>query len=168
MIFKFLDFVNIIIVQHINLFILYLKSVKYFFYLIFKYKNLTFISLGPGFTIIFCILSKIFSLKFIHIESCCRFYSKSFTGKYCSNFTDLFFVQNRSCLKLYRNAIYLGNVMSTLELNKVYNINNENIFVTVGTTSFNSLIQAINRLDTATLKMLFVNTVHLVSYQIVQ
>nr|WP_301538293.1 PssD/Cps14F family polysaccharide biosynthesis glycosyltransferase [Providencia rettgeri] len=66
------------------------------------------ISTGPGLAIPAAIITKIYGGKVIHIETWSRFHSKSFTGRILYYIADVFYVQNKSLLKLYPNATYSG------------------------------------------------------------
>ncbi|WP_270525096.1 PssD/Cps14F family polysaccharide biosynthesis glycosyltransferase [Longibaculum muris] len=68
------------------------------------------ISTGVLATIPMCILSKIFKRKLIYIESFAKVTSPTETGKLIYKFADQFYVQWKSMLDIYPNAIYIGGI----------------------------------------------------------
>lgn len=56
------------------------------------------------------LLGKLFGSKLIYIESFAKVKTPTKTGKLLYNFSDQFFVQWRSMLKVYPDAIYLGAI----------------------------------------------------------
>lgn len=61
-------------------------------------------------TIPMCIISKILGKKLIYIESFAKVTSATETGKLMYKFADQFYVQWKSMLNIYPNAIYLGGI----------------------------------------------------------
>lgn len=57
-----------------------------------------------------CLLSKIMGKKLIYIESFAKVTSATQTGKLLYKFADRFYVQWKSMLDIYPNAIYLGGI----------------------------------------------------------
>jgi len=83
-------------------------------YLIFKllkdYNIEVLISTGPGIVTLPSVIFKIFNKKIIFIETWSRYETQSFSGKIMSKLADEFYVQNRSLLNKYCNAIYSGRL----------------------------------------------------------
>lgn len=61
-------------------------------------------------TIPICIIGKIMGMKLIYIESYAKVTSPTITGKLLYKFADRFYVQWKSMLKVYPNAIYVGGI----------------------------------------------------------
>ena len=57
-----------------------------------------------------CILMKLRRKKLIYIESFAKITSPTKTGKLLYKYADQFYVQWKSMLKVYPNAIYLGGI----------------------------------------------------------
>lgn len=74
------------------------------------------ISTGAEIAIPFIVLGKIFfNVKIIYIESCAQMTYKSKTGMICYLFSDKFYVQWPSMLKVYgKKAKFLGGVLCSL------------------------------------------------------
>ncbi|WMN61199.1 UDP-N-acetylglucosamine transferase subunit ALG14 [Pseudoalteromonas xiamenensis] len=68
------------------------------------------ISTGPGVAIIPSIIVRLLGKKVVFIETFCRFYTRSFTGRIMSKLCTEFWVQNKAQLTLYRNAKYCGRL----------------------------------------------------------
>ncbi|MEK6973441.1 MAG: PssD/Cps14F family polysaccharide biosynthesis glycosyltransferase [archaeon] len=68
------------------------------------------ISTGADTAIPFCIIAKIFGSKIIFIESFCRIKEKSLSGKIMEKHADLFLVQWKENLRIYKNAEFCGSV----------------------------------------------------------
>lgn len=75
-----------------------------------KYDIDYMISSGPGLVLPAAIIFKILNKKIIFIETWSRYTTKSLTGKFMHKISDKFYVQNKSLLKLYENAIYSGRL----------------------------------------------------------
>lgn len=75
-----------------------------------KYDINCLISTGPGLVIPISILFKLLFKKIIFIETWCRFDSKSLTGKVMHVLANVFYVQNKSLLSLYKKAVYSGRL----------------------------------------------------------
>jgi len=76
-----------------------------------KYDVKVIISTGAGISILPIIFFKIFSsTKIIHIESDCRFTTKSISGRIIYFFADKFYVPHKSLLNLYKKSIYSGQL----------------------------------------------------------
>lgn len=77
----------------------------------YRKSNITHIvSLGPGISIVPLLLSKFFKIKTAHIETSCRFESKSISGRLIYYIVDSFYVQNKELLYLYKNAVFVGRL----------------------------------------------------------
>lgn len=72
----------------------------------------TIISVGPGIAILPCLYFKIFcrSVVIVSIENSCKF-KRSYTGTVMNYVADYHYVQNRSLLKVYSNAVYAGKLL---------------------------------------------------------
>lgn len=57
-----------------------------------------------------CLISKIMGKKLVYIESFAKVTSPTETGKLLYKFADQFYVQWKSMIKVYPNAIYLGGI----------------------------------------------------------
>lgn len=83
-------------------------------YLIFKllkeYNIEVLISTGPGIVILPSIIFKVLNKKIIFVETWSRYVTQSLTGKIMSKLADVFYVQNRSLLTKYSNAVYSGRL----------------------------------------------------------
>lgn len=90
----------------INLFINLAQAIAVFL----KEKPDLTISTGADTAIPFCIIAKIFGKKVIFIESFCRVREKSLSGKIMEKYADLFLVQWKENLKIYKNAEFGGSV----------------------------------------------------------
>jgi len=69
------------------------------------------LSTGSGIALSTCMLGKIFGSKIIYIESGARVVGPSKTGKFMYKYADVFYVQWKSMLKVYPNAIYVGGLI---------------------------------------------------------
>lgn len=69
------------------------------------------ISAGPGLTVPIFVIAKITGTRCIFLESWCRAYSQSKSGRYCYYLCDLFFVQWPDMKQLYPKAIYAGRLL---------------------------------------------------------
>lgn len=75
-----------------------------------KYDVDVMISSGPGLVLPVAVIFKLLNKKVIFIETWSRFDTKSVTGNAMHKLSDAFYVQNRSLLGLYENAIYAGRL----------------------------------------------------------
>ncbi|OKY24771.1 hypothetical protein BI291_05470 [Thalassotalea sp. PP2-459] len=75
-----------------------------------KYNVVGYVATGPGVSILPALLFKLMKVKVIGFESWSRFYQKSYTGKILYLISDMFFVQNKSLLRVYKNAAYKGRL----------------------------------------------------------
>lgn len=66
------------------------------------------VSTGPGISLIAAVFFKLLGSKIIHIETWSRFETRSLTGRFMYIVADKFYVQHKSLLKHYPNAIYSG------------------------------------------------------------
>lgn len=85
-------------------------NTKAFFQLKNKWHIRVIMTTGPGIAIVAALLSKFCGFKVIHIETCCRFYSKSLTGRLMYHLADHFYVQNKELLAVYPKAVWCGRV----------------------------------------------------------
>ena len=83
------------------------NSFKSLYYLI-KIKPNYIITTGAHTAVPICILSKLFNIKIIYIETIANSETKTLTGKILYPFVNLFIVQHKSMLKLYKKAVYGG------------------------------------------------------------
>ncbi|WP_026957852.1 PssD/Cps14F family polysaccharide biosynthesis glycosyltransferase [Aliagarivorans taiwanensis] len=76
-----------------------------------NYSPKAVLSTGPGLSVITSIYFKFFcKAKVVHVETGCRFYSKSLTGMLMYYIADRFYVQNKEQLALYPKAIFSGRL----------------------------------------------------------
>jgi len=75
-----------------------------------KYEVVGVISTGPGISIIPSFILKLLGKKVVFIETFCRFYTRSITGRIMSKLSDEFWVQNKEQEKLYKNAKFCGRL----------------------------------------------------------
>ncbi|RXF02876.1 MULTISPECIES: PssD/Cps14F family polysaccharide biosynthesis glycosyltransferase [unclassified Pseudoalteromonas] len=75
-----------------------------------QYRVSGIISTGPGIAILPSLLLRLQGKKVVFIETFCRFYTRSFTGKLMSKLSNEFWVQNKEQLRLYKNARYCGRL----------------------------------------------------------
>ncbi|MEL0654870.1 PssD/Cps14F family polysaccharide biosynthesis glycosyltransferase [Pseudoalteromonas issachenkonii] len=75
-----------------------------------RYEITGVISTGPGISIAPSLFLKLLGKKIVFIETFCRFYTRSFTGRIMSKFSDEFWVQNEEQVKLYKNAKFCGRL----------------------------------------------------------
>jgi len=68
------------------------------------------ISTGPGIAIPIALVCRLFNCRVIHLETWCRFYSKSFTGKFMYYLATDFWIQNKELASLYPKATYVGRL----------------------------------------------------------
>ncbi|BDX07653.1 PssD/Cps14F family polysaccharide biosynthesis glycosyltransferase [Planctobacterium marinum] len=65
---------------------------------------------GPGLAIPVALFARLRGIKVLHVETCCRFYSKSITGRFMALLASEFWVQNEELLTLYPKAKYCGRL----------------------------------------------------------
>ena len=123
-----------------------LKSLSTFFYIFRRYRNLTFISTGPGFSLLFLLGSKTIGMKYLYFENSCRSHMKSYTGIFCNILADYMFVQNVESKSIYPNATFCGQLMSKVDICTSHKGTNVDILVTVGSTLFDELFEQIDLL----------------------
>ncbi len=75
-----------------------------------KYNIDYMISSGPGLVLPVAIIFRILNKKIIFLETWSRFKTRSLTGNIMYKISDKFYVQNKSLLELYENAIYSGKL----------------------------------------------------------
>ncbi|MDP5213581.1 hypothetical protein ORJ66_11060 [Pseudoalteromonas tunicata] len=75
-----------------------------------RYKLNGAVSTGPGVALIPFLMLKLLGRKTVFIETFCRFYTRSFTGKIMYKLADRFLVQNKELTALYPNAEYCGRL----------------------------------------------------------
>ena len=85
---------------------LFIESVK----ILRKEKPDYIITTGALIAYPFCVLSKIFKIKVIYIESFARIENCSLTGKLVYPLADLFLVQWETMLRFYPKAKYVGGI----------------------------------------------------------
>ena len=69
------------------------------------------LSTGSGIALATCMLGKLYGSKIIYIESGARVVAPSKTGKFMYKYADVFYVQWKSMLKVYPDAIYVGGLI---------------------------------------------------------
>jgi len=69
------------------------------------------LSTGSGIALATCMLGKLFGSRVIYVESGARVVAPSKTGKFMYRYADVFYVQWKSMLKFYPNAIYVGRLI---------------------------------------------------------
>lgn len=80
-------------------------------YQVFARNNVRFvITTGPGLAIPVSLYARFKGIQVLHVETCCRFYSKSLTGKFMEKLATDFWVQNEELLSLYPDAKYCGRL----------------------------------------------------------
>lgn len=57
-----------------------------------------------------CLLAKAFRKKLVYIESFAKIYDGTLTGRLLYRFADRFYVQWKSMLDVYPNAVYVGGI----------------------------------------------------------
>ncbi|MDC3212138.1 PssD/Cps14F family polysaccharide biosynthesis glycosyltransferase [Pseudoalteromonas distincta] len=87
-----------------------LKSCNLTISLCLKYEVTGVISTGPGISIVPSLILKLCGKKVVFIETFCRFYSRSITGRIMSKISDEFWVQNIEQKKLYKNSKFCGRL----------------------------------------------------------
>jgi beta-1,4-N-acetylglucosaminyltransferase len=78
--------------------------------LLLKSKVKLMISTGPGIAIPIALICRLFNCRVIHLETWCRFYTKSFTGKFMYHLATDFWIQNKELSTLYPKATYVGRL----------------------------------------------------------
>lgn len=69
------------------------------------------LSTGSGIALALCMIGKLYGSKIIYIESGARVVAPSKTGKFMYKYADVFYVQWKSMLKVYPQAIYVGRLI---------------------------------------------------------
>jgi UDP-N-acetylglucosamine:LPS N-acetylglucosamine transferase len=77
-------------------------------FLVIRYNPEGLVSTGPGSVLLPAAVFKVLRRKIVYIETGCRFYTKSLSGRFLSGLADKFYVQNTELLNLYPNAVYGG------------------------------------------------------------
>jgi len=86
-------------------------KISYLIFKLLKGNNIeVLISTGPGIVTFPAIIFKVLNKKIIFIETWSRYETQSFSGRVMSKLADEFYVQNRSLLNKYSNAIYSGRL----------------------------------------------------------
>ena len=75
-----------------------------------RYKVNGAVSTGPGIALIPFFILKLLGKKTIFIETFCRFYTRSFTGKIMYKLAGRFLVQNKELKTLYPDSEYCGRL----------------------------------------------------------
>lgn len=75
-----------------------------------RYDVRLMITLGPGLAVPVSLFAKLFNVNILHVETCCRFYSKSLTGRFMEILADEFWVQNEELKALYPKARWCGRL----------------------------------------------------------
>ena len=78
--------------------------------LLYKSRIKLMISTGPGIAIPIALVCRLFNCRIIHLETWCRFYTKSFTGKFMYYLATDFWIQNKELANLYPKATYVGRL----------------------------------------------------------
>lgn len=90
--------------------IFFLSSIYHTLKLLGKYDIKAIVSTGPGLVVIPALIFRSLNKKVIFIETWSRFTSKSFTGILMSKISNVFYVQNKTLLNVYKNAVYSGRL----------------------------------------------------------
>ena len=75
-----------------------------------RYKVVGCISTGPGLCILPMLILRMSGVKTVFVESVCRFYSRSITGRLMYRIAHRFLVQNEAQLALYPKAQLCGQL----------------------------------------------------------
>ncbi|XOV79154.1 MAG: PssD/Cps14F family polysaccharide biosynthesis glycosyltransferase [Aestuariibacter sp.] len=86
------------------------KNILLFHELLRNWDVKVLITTGPGVALSAAVLARLHGIKVIHIETWCRFYSKSFTGRLMYRLANHFYVQNKELLVLYPKAVWCGRL----------------------------------------------------------
>jgi UDP-N-acetylglucosamine transferase subunit ALG13 len=113
--------------------------------IIYKENPDVIISTGSEIAIPIFIFAKIIGKKTIYIESFCRVFSLSGTGKILYNIVDLFLVQWDILTIKYKKAKFFGNVLGVSPSDQDQQKDNY-IFVSVGTSPFERLIKYVDEI----------------------
>ncbi len=81
------------------------------FFLLIKLRPRIVLSTGSGIALATCMIAKLFGSKVIYVESGARVTTPSKTGKFMYRYADVFYVQWKSMLKHYPDAVYVGNLI---------------------------------------------------------
>ena len=87
-----------------------LKNFSQTWKIIAKEKPDVVISTGAGAAIAACLIGKLMGSKIVFLESYCRIFAPSRSGRFVYRFADLFLVQWEKMLKFYPKAKYWGAV----------------------------------------------------------
>lgn len=92
----------------------FLKSILFIcrttFQLLSNYDIRFLLTTGPGLAIPVALLARWKNVQVLHVETCCRFYSKSLTGKFMEKIAHEIWVQNEELLKIYPEAKWCGRL----------------------------------------------------------
>lgn len=76
-----------------------------------QYNKITHVvSLGPGLAILPIVICKFIGVQTAHVETVCRFRTKSFTALFLYKLVSHFYVQNSELLAIYKKAKYIGKL----------------------------------------------------------
>jgi len=75
-----------------------------------KFNVRLIISTGPGIAIPVALVGRLLGRNVIHIETWCRFYTRSHTGRFMYYLANDFWLQNNELQKLYPKARYVGSL----------------------------------------------------------
>ncbi|BDZ71679.1 PssD/Cps14F family polysaccharide biosynthesis glycosyltransferase [Methanobacterium petrolearium] len=103
------------------------------------------LSTGSEIAIPAFLIAKILRIRTIFVETLTRVTELSGTGKILLHIANLFIVQWEFLAKKYKDAIFKGNILETIEIDENKSKNNF-IFVTVGTASFPRLVKIMDDL----------------------
>lgn len=68
------------------------------------------ITFGPGMCVPLAIIFRLLGIKVVHIETWCRFNTRSMTGRLMYYLSNRFYVQNKSLVRVYPKSIYAGRL----------------------------------------------------------
>lgn len=111
-----------------------------------KMKPDVIISTGSAIAIPIFYIGKIFNKKTIYIESICRVRKLSKAGKLIYPIADVFLVQWEELTRKYSKAKFNGCVLSKIQRSN-FDIKDNFIFVTVGTSPFPRLVKKIDEIS---------------------
>lgn len=90
--------------------IFFINSIYHTFKLLGKYDIKAIVSTGPGLVVVPALIFRSLNKKVIFLETWSRFTSKSLTGSLMSKISSVFYVQNKTLLNVYKNAVYSGRL----------------------------------------------------------
>ncbi|MFC3033095.1 PssD/Cps14F family polysaccharide biosynthesis glycosyltransferase [Pseudoalteromonas fenneropenaei] len=99
--------------KHSNLITLLIRNLSclpMLYKIVKKYGVSGAISTGPGNAILPFILLRLLGKKTVFVETFCRFYTRSITGRVMYRIASDFYVQNKEQLVFYKNAKYSGRL----------------------------------------------------------